>query len=391
VEVGSGTPQAGIELISAAASASENYLQAYALDLQGGIIWGYTYAGQTSGSVVNPIKLLDNGHLILIASVPSQGAGAPTAAKALVTLREIDLVGNVIRELTLQQLNKKLAAAGLDLTLVDFHHDVTPLPNGHFLLLANVFKEFDNLPGYAGALQVLGDVVIDLDQNLNPGWIWNEFDHLDVNRHPRGLPDWTHTNAILYSKDDGNILLSMRHQSWIVKVDYEDGAGSGNILWKLGGNGDFALQNAADPTDWFYGQHQPAFFSPNTTGVFQLAMMDNGYGRVFPYKVSCGSPGTPPCSYSRAPVLQVDENAKTATLIYPHTQPVAEYSFWGGGATTLANGNLEFDLCAEPNYTSIVREIVPGQNPTVVWQLNIKGQNAYRANRIPSLYPGVEW
>ena len=30
-------------------------------------------------------------------------------------------------------------------------------------------------------------------------------------------------------------------------------------------------------------------------------------------------------------------------------------------------------------------------NPQTVWQLQITGQNAYRAMRIPSLYPGVQW
>ena len=30
-----------------------------------------------------------------------------------------------------------------------------------------------------------------------------------------GFPDWTHTNAVLYSPDDGNLIVSMRHQNWI--------------------------------------------------------------------------------------------------------------------------------------------------------------------------------
>lgn len=47
----------------------------------------------------------------------------------------------------------------------------------------------------------LGDVLIDLDQNFNPLWVWNAFDHLDVNRHPMNFPDWTHGNAILYSAE----------------------------------------------------------------------------------------------------------------------------------------------------------------------------------------------
>jgi hypothetical protein len=31
--------------------------------------------------------------------------------------------------------------------------------------------------------------------------------------------------------------------------------GTGNILWKLGYQGDFTLENGIDPVDWFYAQH----------------------------------------------------------------------------------------------------------------------------------------
>jgi hypothetical protein len=70
------------------------------------------------------------------------------------------------------------------------------------------------------------------------------------------------------------------------------------------------------------------------------------------------------------------------------------YTFWGGSINQLANGNVEFDM-SEPypqNPTaSLVTEVTQTANPDVVWQMTIKGSNAYRAYRIPSLYPGVSW
>ena len=51
------------------------------------------------------------------------------------------------------------------------------------------------------------------------------------------IPDWTHTNAIIYSADDGNLIISIRHQNWLVKIDYNNGAGTGDILWHLGLSG----------------------------------------------------------------------------------------------------------------------------------------------------------
>jgi len=35
------------------------------------------------------------------------------------------------------------------------------------------------------------------------------------------------SNAVIYSASDGNSLLSMRNQAWILKIDYGDGAGTG--------------------------------------------------------------------------------------------------------------------------------------------------------------------
>ena len=126
---------------------------------------------------------------------------------------------------------------------------------------------------------MLGDALVDLDQNHNPVWVWDTFDHLcpatptgpclDINRHPLGFPDWTHSNALVYSPDDGNLILSMRNQSWVLKIDYQDGQGSGDILWRLGPQGDFTLTNGGID-DWFYAQHYANFVSPNSTGVFNL-------------------------------------------------------------------------------------------------------------------------
>ena len=136
-----------------------------------------------------------------------------------------------------------------------FHHSVLALPNGHWILLATETRAYANLPGYPGTTTVIGDALVDVDQNSNPVWVWNTFDHLDINRHPMNFPDWTHSNGMLYSTDDHNLLLSMRHQNWIIKIEYLDGQGSGKVLWHLGEGGDFKLVGATDPTDWFYAQH----------------------------------------------------------------------------------------------------------------------------------------
>ena len=58
-------------------------------------------------------------------------------------------------------------------------------------------------------------------------------------------------------------LFSLRHQSWVIKIDYQNGTGSGNVLWRLGYQGDFALAQGSDPSLWFSFQHFPSLISQN--------------------------------------------------------------------------------------------------------------------------------
>lgn len=71
-------------------------------------------------------------------------------------------------------------------------------------------------------------------------------------------------------------MVSIRHQSWLVKVVYENGIGNGNVLWHLGNQGDFTLQGGIDPTDRFYLQRGPSFTTSNTFNKFSLILFDNG-------------------------------------------------------------------------------------------------------------------
>jgi hypothetical protein len=214
-----------------------------------------------------------------------------------------------------------------------------------------------------------------------------------------GFPDWTHTNAVIYSSDDQNLIVSIRHQNWLVKFDYAGGTGDGHILWKLGYQGDFILLNPDGTTDtnavdWFFAQHGPSFVTTNTTGKFSLILFDNGNDRgttVVGNNASCGVTGQPLC-FSTVPLLQLDETVSpmTATLAFNPTAPT--YSVFGGNAAVMKNGNVEFCESANgPGFTGAVYEWAQGNNPQMVWQMMESGQFTYRGQRLASLYPGVQW
>jgi len=394
VQTASGqTPQPGIEMVNSI----DLQAQLAVYDLSGHLIWGYIDPSLplTNASWLAP-KLLPNGDLIAMIAPNSTDVltGLPPAGTPNL-VREINLAGNLVKQITMDQLNSELAAANYDLSLIFFSHDITVLPNGHWLVLANTMKSVV-LTGQTTPTSVLGDAIVDLDENLEPVWVWNEFDHLDANRRPWSFPDWTHTNAVIYSPDDGDLLVSIRHQNWIVKVDYKDGQGTGNVLWHLGAGGDFKLIGGTDPTDWAYAQHGISFTTQNTSGQFGLAVMDNGDDRAYPGDnpdslQTCGASGTPAC-YSTVPIFAIDEAAMTATLQFHQFVPPALYNLWGGNAEQLENGDVEYDICGPVGTGSQVVEVTNQSNPQTVWTMNLSNtNNAYRAYRMPSLYPGVQW
>jgi hypothetical protein len=90
-------------------------------------------------------------------------------------------------------------------------------------------------------------------------------------------------------------------------------------------------------------------------------------------------------------VLQIDETAKTATLVF-HDM-LSGFSYFGGNAEVLKNGNAEFCVTNGPE----VREVTQDSNAKVVWRIHASMDPTggfpflYRGQRLPSLYPGVQW
>ncbi len=380
----------GIEQITLTPTGGPPTMLSFFTDRDANPIWYYDVG---AGNFPFVYKFLPNGHIIFDIS-----EGGSVLAPASSLIREIDLAGNTIREMDTTSLQRKAGNAGYDFVPGFFHHDLLPLANGHLIVLVGIGKNFTNLPGYPGTIAVAGDALIDLDQDWNPVWAWNSFDYLDVSRHLNGLPDWTHSNALVYSPSDGNLLLSMRHQSWILKIDYNNGAGTGNVLWRLGYQGDFALTQAGvptdDPSEWFSFQHFPSLIGQSGAQT-TLAIWDNGDNRVLNNTGEiCLAVGSVPC-HSRATIFQVDEGAMVANLQW--ADPLQLFGIWGGSINQLDNGNVEFDvndpaIPPSTNVASQVQEVTQTPTPQVIWQMDIPvATYAYRAYRVPSLYPGVSW
>jgi len=371
----------GVELL-ALLPGTGNQLTAVATDLSGNVIWYYDMA---PGEWPFPIKLLRNGHFLLVAS--TGGGGTPGGTSEV---REIDLAGTVINRITTTQVNSALISIGASPLAGNFHHDILKLPNGHIIFLVQYSKPF-NLPGLAPGTQIIGDALVDWDpQERLPVWTWSTFDHLDINHAPFGYPDWTHANAIVYSPNDGNLVLSMRNQDWLIKINYRDGRGDGSILWRLGPSGDFTLPTSQAPIEFNYGQHNPHLLEPDTAGIYPIIFFNNGNNRLVDGNDDvCGS-GAVNC-YSSVPIMELNEYTKTAQILWENK--LSAYSTCCGDALRLPNGDVEYDVAFDVHTpgVSYIQEVTQELNPQLLWQMNIAGQLAYRGFRIGSLYSGVQW
>jgi arylsulfate sulfotransferase len=374
--LGSGTQADGIELLSLTGSANGVTLCALATDLSGNVIWYYPLP---NGAYVEPVKLLPNGHMLII----TEGT--------VNDMREIDLAGNIVTQITINDIDTSLSGQ-VPWGIAGLNHDALLLPNGHYILLANIVQPAQDAVGVPDGTPITGNALLDWAPNQGVVWTWSTFDHLSMSRAPFGMPDWTHGNALAYSPDDGNLLFSMRNQNWIVKINYQDGNGDGSMLWRFGPGGDFTLPNGEAPIDWNYGQHFVTIQSPNSTGVFSMMFFDNGNNRMMDSNNDvCGTGNVGPC-YSSVPIFQVNEYNKTASVMWQQSLLPA-YSICCGDALVLPNGNVEYDVAYDVNTPNVsyIEEITQTNAPELLWKMSVTGQVAYRGYRISSLYPDITW
>jgi arylsulfate sulfotransferase len=309
-------------------------------------------------------------------------------AGATNVLREIDLAGNPVRETSVAALNAELAALGHGV-INAFNHDVQRLADGTTVALA-LTERTVTINGTP--TNYIGEMVLVLDPDFQVTWAWDAFDHLDVNRGPvlgevvlPGAPeptasvpllpavDWLHVNAVALSPADGNLILSVRHQDWVIKIDYRNGAGDGHVVWRLGQGGDFALASAG-PNAWFSHQHNAHYIDDHT-----LILFDNGNTRR----------ATDSTANSRGQVWTLDENNMTATPVL--NADLGNYSGRLGSAQRLSNGNYSFLSGAvgfpPPSQIGQTIEVLPDGTKSYVLKF---ASPEYRSYRLRTLYEGID-
>ena len=176
------------------------------------------------------------------------------------------------------------------------------------------------------------------------------------------------------SPADGNLILSVRHQDWVIKIDYRNGAGDGHVVWRLGQGGDFTV-NSADPNPWFSHQHNAHYIDDHT-----LILFDNGNTRR----------ASDPNAHSRGQVWTLDETThdgdpggqcRPGQLLVPAREPPS-----GSRTGTIPScpGARARSRLRPPAQTI---EVTPDGTKVYVLQVDTP---EYRSYRVRTLYEGID-
>jgi hypothetical protein len=299
-------------------------------------------------------------------------------------VRMFDLAGTTLAETNAARVSEQLVAAGMH-PINAFHHDAWRLSGGKYLVLANSERILTDVQG-PGDVDVIGDTILVLNDDLQLDWAWDAFDHLDTHRTATlgetctaavgGCPpfhlatvanDWLHGNSLQLTPD-GNILYSSRHQDWLIKINYDSGLGDGSVLWRLGKDGDFQLVSN-DPSPWFSHQHDAQIHIPKDGLI--LTVFDDGNVRWTDDK----------SANSRGQMLQLDEQNLIAKVVL--NADLGAFSYALGSAQLLPNGNYHFDV------GWIQQDPLGGQNTSHSVEVDPSGNLVYVVEIDTPLYRSV--
>ncbi len=239
-------------------------------------------------------------------------------------------------------------------------HDGLLLPNGHGILFANDPEPVDMskvVPGGNPDAIVTGVVIQEIDSQKNVIFQWRSWDYLPITDSYFDLTaqniDLIHANALAVDLD-GNILISMRHLSCIVKIDRE----TGNISWILGGKENqftFVNEHESNSPTYFSYQHD-------------ISVLPNGNITLF----DNGNQHSP--QYSRGVEYKLDEKNMTATLVWEYRHSPDIYADAMGSTQRLQNGNTIIGWgMAGRNGNPVFTEVHPDNSIALEMTLPDKG------------------
>lgn len=300
-----------------------HYLVAF--DEEGLVHW--LYEGETQ---FDDFEITQEGNILYL-----DGAG----------ITEMDWACQPINQFTWEDNDDGVGSVVPDTIL--FHHEVSKLSDGTYLVLDHEKLEFASFPVEYQDLGNLEDADVDVSVLIrfdSSGTVLERLSFADVfdpsrigwdslntgEAYPTAY-DWVHGNSAQWVESENAYLLSARQQDAVALYDRD----TSTVSWVLGNPENWspefeALRLVADGSvDWFYHQHAATLNEDGT-----LTLFDNGNVRVSPPDVPSGLP------YSRAVQYRVDGNNVSQDWEFVQTSEGEVFCAAGGDVDTLPNGNV---------------------------------------------------
>lgn len=240
------------------------------------------------------------------------------------------------------------------------HHDFQLLPNGHQLYLIydpRVVDMSQVVPGGHPNATVYGLVVQEVDPNNRVVFEWSSWDHIAFTDSNFDLTaqevDLIHANAVEVDFD-GNLLVSSRHLDEVTKIDRQTGA----VIWRWGGK-----------------RNQFTFVNDDRrfSHLHDIRRLPNGHYTIY----DNGNNLTP--EYSRALEYVLDQENKTATLVWEYHNTPDTFGWGMGNVQRLPNGNT---VIGWGTTTPTLTEVTPDGRKAFELTMDQEHQS-YRAFRFP--------
>lgn len=350
-------------------------------------------------------------------------------------LRRIDWLGRTVSDWHATGIDTTLSDGQVSVPVETMHHDVLVLPSGNLVVLTTEVRPYDDWPPESAGLRrtgtpgrvaqsrtahVVGDVIVEFEPDGTVVHRWPLLDLLDPRRvgydsldsfwdlrayqHVEGgTCDWSHANAIWHDPTDDALLVSLRHQDAIVKLDRQ----RGDVRWILGTPVgwrkplDARVLKPTGRLRWPYHAH-----GVKQTPRGTLLLFDNGNLQAFPPRPPRSSERT----FSRVVEFEVDEAAHTVRQVWEYDggpggrfySPFLGDADWlpqTGNILITDGGHLEDErgrpVNAPPGAAQWARvlEVTRGQPAEVVFELLVDdrrhrpefGWSIYRAERANDL------
>ncbi len=357
-------------------------------------------------------------------------------------IREVDLAGNTIIEMSAGAISEQLEASEqwpinqIHLDVRRIYGPTSAAPNGNVVMLGTSETvspsavDCANDPSTLGAqggtcaspVDILYDQVVVLNSDLGLVWNWDATNYFNLNQaailgetytpNPSDpdppltaynfatgatftvANDWTHSNSVQYTAYDGNFIISAGNQDLVFKINYANGTGDGHVMWELG-------RTALDDVN---GNPLPLMITNalNTVGSYDLGYPWNSHQHdvnmqwggtviegariltLFDNGNTLVAPGGfDPNGNSRCLLYAINETELWANLNVD--SDVGSFSNGSGSSQTLANSDLYCDSGFIGGVATTSTENTITGSATIGYTLAAQ-EASYRTFRMSTLY-----